>query len=127
MAAKRKIFDDWNLLLETAASSDPSDDVVSFESRTVGREVRIEGSLAHQPPGITCAAVAAGVKHEGVPDFTVVKLDHPGAAAGVFTTSLCPSYAVEIDREVLSNGRAQALAVVSKNANVYTPSGRQDL
>jgi glutamate N-acetyltransferase/amino-acid N-acetyltransferase len=100
---------------------------VSFESRTLGREVRVVTSLEHQPQGVSCATVAAGIKHEGVPDFTVVKLDHPGSAAGVFTTSLCPSYAVEIDREVLSNGRAQALAVVSKNANVYTPSGRQDL
>jgi glutamate N-acetyltransferase/amino-acid N-acetyltransferase len=127
MVTKRKIFDDWNLRLETAASNNPSEDIVSFESRTLGREVRVEPSLTHQPMGVSCTAVAAGIKHEGVLDFTVVKLDHPGAAAGVFTTSLCPSYAVEIDREVLSNGRAQALAVVSKNANVYTPNGRQDL
>jgi glutamate N-acetyltransferase/amino-acid N-acetyltransferase len=127
MAAKQKPFDDWNLQLEIDPSSDPSRDVLSFESRTARGEVRIEGSLAHQPAGVGCAAVSAGIKHEGVLDFTVVKLDRPGAAAGIFTTNLCPGSAVELSREALADGRAQALAVISKNANVYTPNGRQDL
>jgi glutamate N-acetyltransferase/amino-acid N-acetyltransferase len=127
MPTKRRVFDDWNLRLETANGHDPSQDVVSFESRTLGREISIEPTLAHQPQGMSCAAVAAGIKHEGVLDFTVIKLDQPGAAAGVFTTSLCASDAVEIDREVLADGRAQALAVLSKNANVYTPNGRRDV
>jgi glutamate N-acetyltransferase/amino-acid N-acetyltransferase len=127
MATKRKLFDDWNLRLETAPSNDPSQDVVSFESRTLGREVQVEGTLVHQPEGISCAAVAAGIKHEGVLDFTVAKLDRLGAAAGIFTTSLCPSFAVQMGREALADGQAQALAVISKNANVYTPNGRQDL
>ena len=124
---RRRIFDDWNLEIEVAASDDPSDDIVSFESRVVGRRVTIEPSLVHQPEGIRCAAVCAGIKSPGVLDFTVVKLDQPGAAAGVFTTSRCSSYAVEYDRAVLRDGRAQALAVVSKNANVFTPHGRQDI
>jgi glutamate N-acetyltransferase / amino-acid N-acetyltransferase len=123
---KRKLFDDWNVSLETASTSDPSLDVVSFESRGLGCDVSIEGTLAHQPDGIECAAVAAGIKSEGVLDFTVVKLPEPGAAAAVFTTSLCPSYAVQYDREVLADGRAQALAVLSKNANVFTPRGAED-
>jgi glutamate N-acetyltransferase/amino-acid N-acetyltransferase len=127
MATKRKVFDDWNVQIETAKSDDPSQDIVSFESRSLRREVSIEPTLAHQPVGISCAAVAAGIKHEGILDFTVVKLDRPGAAAGVFTTSLCPSDAVELDRDVLADGRAQALAVVSKNANVYTPNGLRDV
>jgi glutamate N-acetyltransferase/amino-acid N-acetyltransferase len=127
MATKRKLFDDWNLHIETGEGNDPSLDVISFESRTLHREVPIEPTLTHQPEGVSCAAVSAGIKHEGVLDFTVIKLDRPGSAGGVFTTSLCPSDAVELDREVLSDGRAQALAVVSKNANVYTPNGREDL
>jgi glutamate N-acetyltransferase/amino-acid N-acetyltransferase len=127
MAAKHKPFDDWNLQIEIDPSSDPSRDVLSFESRSVRGEVRIEGSLAHQPAGVSCAAVSAGIKHEGVLDFTVVKLDRPGSAAGIFTKNLCPGSAVELSREVLADGRAQALAVISKNANVYTPNGRQDL
>jgi glutamate N-acetyltransferase/amino-acid N-acetyltransferase len=127
MAAKRKLFEDWNLFLESAETSDPAEDVVSFESRSTDSEVRVEATLDHQPEGIRCAAVAAGIKSEGVLDFTVIKLDRPGAAAGVFTTSLCPSYAVEYDRRVLADGRAQALAVISKNANVFTPHGEEDI
>jgi glutamate N-acetyltransferase/amino-acid N-acetyltransferase len=124
---KRKPFADWNLQIEAADAEHPGRDLISFESRVAGRQVHVEGSLAHQPEGIRCAAMAAGVKHEGVLDFTVVVLDRPGAAAGLFTRSLCPSYAVELDKENLADGRAQVLAVVSKNANVFTPRGAQDV
>jgi glutamate N-acetyltransferase/amino-acid N-acetyltransferase len=123
---KRRLFDDWNAYLEVAASADPSEDVVSFHSSREGREVRVDPTLAHQPAGITCGALAAGIKHEGVLDFTIVKLDAPGSAAAVFTKSLCPSYAVLYGREALADGRAQVLAVVSKNANVFTPHGEAD-
>ncbi|MGH7271327.1 MAG: bifunctional ornithine acetyltransferase/N-acetylglutamate synthase, partial [Polyangiaceae bacterium] len=123
---KRKPFADWNATLETAASDDPSDDVVSFQSRVLGCEVSVEASLAHQPDGIRCAAISAGIKSEGVLDFSVVKLDAPGAVAAVFTKSLCPSYAVLVGREVIADGLAQALAVISKNANVVTPNGAED-
>ena len=124
----RKLFADWNLALDEASSpdSDPSSDVVSFESRALGRRVTVEGTLAHQPDGVRAVAVAAGIKYADVLDFTVVKLDVPGSAAGVFTTNLCPGSAVTYDREVLANGRAQALCVISKNANVFTPNGDED-
>lgn len=124
---KHKLFEDWNAYLETSTSSDPSEDVVSFESRTARREIRVEHSLAHQPDGVAAAAVSAGVKHEGVLDFSVVKLARPGPAAAVFTKSLCPAHAVVHGKQSLSNGRAQLLAVVSKNANVFTPHGDEDL
>jgi glutamate N-acetyltransferase / amino-acid N-acetyltransferase len=123
---KERVFDDWNAYLETSASSDPSADVVSFRSRTAGRDVSLEPSLEHQPDGVSAVAVAAGVKHEGVLDFTVAKLDRPGSAAAVFTKSLCPAHAVTYDRRVLADGRAQLLAVISKNANVFTPHGDED-
>jgi glutamate N-acetyltransferase / amino-acid N-acetyltransferase len=123
---KRQVFDDWNVFIETAPSSDTSDDVVGFPSRSLGRDLPIEHSLAHQPEGIRAAALAAGIKYEGVLDFAVVKLDAPGAAAGVFTKNMCPGSAVSFDREVLADGRAQALGVVSKNANVFTPRGEAD-
>jgi glutamate N-acetyltransferase/amino-acid N-acetyltransferase len=123
---KHKVFDDWNAHLETSESADPSDDTLSFLSRTAGRGIVIEPSLAHQPDGVSAIAVAAGVKHEGVLDFTVVKLDRPGSAAAVFTRSLCPAHAVTFDKRALADGRAQLLAVVSKNANVFTPHGDED-
>ncbi|HXX69495.1 MAG TPA: bifunctional glutamate N-acetyltransferase/amino-acid acetyltransferase ArgJ [Polyangiaceae bacterium] len=122
----KRVFDDWNVLIETAASNNPSDDVVSFFSRSLDRNVAIERSLIHQPEGIRSAAMSAGIKHEGVLDFAVVRLDDPGAAAGVFTTNMCPGSAIPFDREVLADGRAQALVVVSKNANVFTPRGEED-
>ena len=124
---KRKLFDDWNAYLETAASKDPSDDVVSFQSRTTGREIRIEPSLAHQPEGLSSVAVASGIKHEGVLDLSVVKLSRRAAAAAVFTKSRCPAHAIVFDRRTLADGHAQLLAVVSKNANVFTPHGDADV
>jgi glutamate N-acetyltransferase/amino-acid N-acetyltransferase len=122
----RKIFDDWNADLTVAASADPADDAITFRSTSLGRDVKVDGTLAHQPDGIRGTAVAAGIKYADVLDFTVVKLDAPGSAAGVFTRSLCPSYAVLYGREALADGQAQVLAVVSKNANVFTPHGEAD-
>jgi glutamate N-acetyltransferase/amino-acid N-acetyltransferase len=126
---KRKLFEDWNLTLhepDEGDASDPSGDTLSFHSRVLGREVAIDPTLVHQPEGIRAAAIAAGIKYPDVLDFTVVKLDAPGAAAGLFTTNLCPGHAIPFDREVLADGRAQALVVVSKNANVFTPRGDED-
>ncbi len=123
---KRKLFEDWNAYIDVAASSDPAHDVISFESRTEKREIHIEGTLAHQPKGLSSVAVSAGIKHEGVLDLSVVKLGSPGVAAGVFTKNRCPSYAVTWDREKLVDGRAQLLCVVSKNANVFTVRGEED-
>ncbi len=123
---KRKPIPEWNVFLDESPAGDPSADILSFASRALGRDVEIEASLAHQPDGVRCAALAAGIKHEGVLDFTVVKLDAPGAAAGVFTNNLCPGSAVVVGREVLADGRAQVLAVISKNANVFTPHGEED-
>jgi len=124
---KRKLFDDWNAYIETAASSDPSEDVVSFQSRVLGREVRVEPSLAHQPEGLSSVVHAAGIKHEGVLDFAVVKMARRAAAAAVFTKNRCPAHAITFDRQTLADGRAQLLAVVSKNANVFTPRGDEDV
>src|SRR5260370_21761469 len=91
----------------------------------VGRDVSVESSLAHQRDGIQCAAVAAGIKSEGVLDFTVVKLTEPGAAAAVFTRRLCPSYAVHHDREVLADRPAHVLSGLSKKPHVVTPTEGQ--
>jgi glutamate N-acetyltransferase / amino-acid N-acetyltransferase len=124
---RQRVFDDWNAYLDMASSGDPSDDVALFLSRTLGREVRVEPSLEHQPEGVVSVAVSAGVKHEGVLDFAVVKLARPGPAAALFTRSLCPAHAVTFDRRTLADGRAQLLGVVSKNANVFTPHGDEDM
>ncbi len=124
---KRTLFEDWNLALDESPSPDPSTDVASFRSRVLGRDVTVEPTLAHQPDGVAATAVAAGIKYPDVLDFTVVKLDAPGSAAGLFTSNMCPGSAVTYDREVLADGRAQVLAVISKNANVFTPRGDEDV
>ena len=51
----------------------------------------------------------------------------PVAAAGVFTRSRFAGPSVELSRRHLADGQAQAVVVVSKNANVATgPAGRAD-
>jgi glutamate N-acetyltransferase/amino-acid N-acetyltransferase len=123
---KQRVWSDWNATLEIEASADPSDDVVSFASRTQGRDIAIEPTLDHQPDGVLAVATSAGIKHQGVLDFTVVKIEKRATAAGIFTRSLCPGAAVLYDRSVLADGHAQLLAVVSKNANVFSPTSEED-
>ena len=71
--------------------------------------------------------MAAGIKYEGVLDFTVVKLDAPGSvAARVHARACARATRSSHGREVVADGRAQVLAVISKNANVFTPHGEAD-
>jgi glutamate N-acetyltransferase/amino-acid N-acetyltransferase len=125
-AMKQIVWSDWNATLHISVSPDPSDDVVSFASRAAGRDIAVEPTLAHQPEGVFAVATSAGIKQEGVLDFTVVKLQERATAVGIFTKSLCPGAAVTYDRAVLADGYAQLLAVVSKNANVFSPTSEQD-
>jgi len=123
---KQKVWSDWNATLDVQESSNPSDDVVSFASRTLGRDVALEPTLLYQPAHVLAVATSAGIKHDGVLDFTVVRLERRAAAAGIFTKSRCPGAAVAYDRGVLADGHAQLLAVVSKNANVFSPTSEAD-
>jgi len=60
---KQTVWSDWNATLEIASSADPSDDVVSFASRSAGRDVALEPTLVHQPLGVLAVATSAGIKH----------------------------------------------------------------
>ncbi len=108
------------------ADGDPEHTRFEFTSRVEGARVAIASTLEHQPAGIRSAALKAGIKYADKLDFAVVKLPSAGPAAGVFTRNRSCSPSVIIDREHLQDGRAQALVVVSKNANVFTPSAMQD-
>ena len=78
------------------------------------------------PVGFRCHVTNIGIK-DGTDDFVVLTADAPVPAAGVFTRSRFVGPSVTISREHLVDGRAQAMAVISKNANVANgPVGESD-
>lgn len=119
-----------NLCATIAISSpdnrDPDQAIYSFESTVTGGPVQLLRDLSHQPTGLKSVAIKTGIKTPDVLDFTVVLLDKPGTAAGVFTRNRSASPAVIIDRKHIENGQAQALVVISKNANVFAPDATKD-
>lgn len=79
-------------------------------------------SYAEMPPvrGVRMATAAAGIKYKGRTDVLMMVFDAPAAAAGVFTTSKCPSAPVDFCKENLAGGKARAVVVNSGNANAFT-------
>ena len=75
------------------------------------------------PAGFSCYVANVGVKDD-TEDFVVVAADTTCAADGVFTKSRFAGPSVQVSREHLADGRAMAIVVVSKNANVANRSGR---
>jgi glutamate N-acetyltransferase/amino-acid N-acetyltransferase len=96
--------------------------------RTEGREVRVEHTLQHFPEHISGA-----VRHVDVPndrkglDLSVVRLPRPCTTAAVYTRNLCVSPAILFDRKNTQRGSIELVCVVSKNANVFTPTGAEDI
>lgn len=75
------------------------------------------------PKGFHSYVTNVGVK-DSSKDFTVVASDIPCAAAGVFTQSRFAGPSVLVSRQRLADRTAQAVVVISKNANVATgPEG----
>ena len=73
------------------------------------------------PAGFSCFVTNVGIKDD-TDDFVVVAADTTGAADGVFTKSRFAGPSVHVSREHLADGRARAIVIVSKNANVATGS-----
>ena len=71
------------------------------------------------PLGFSSFVTNVGVK-DTTKDFTVVMADGPCSAAGVFTQSRFAGPSVVISRRNVTNLSAQAVVVISKNANVAT-------
>ena len=71
------------------------------------------------PLGFSSFVTNVGVK-DTTKDFTVVMADGPCSAAGVFTQSRFAGPSVVITRRNVANLSAQAVVVISKNANVAT-------
>lgn len=77
------------------------------------------------PRGFSSYVTNVGIK-DHTDDFTLVATDAPVAAAGVFTQSRFAGPSVVVSREHISSHTAQAVVVISKNANVATgPIGLQ--
>ncbi|MDA2952621.1 MAG: bifunctional ornithine acetyltransferase/N-acetylglutamate synthase, partial [Actinomycetota bacterium] len=71
------------------------------------------------PLGFRAHVTNIGIKDTS-DDFTVVVADTTCSAAGMFTQSRFAGPSVVISREHVANLQAQAVVVVSKNANVAT-------
>ena len=83
----------------------------------------IEGAIV-SPKGFRAAGIACGLKPDGR-DFALIVSDRPASAAGMFTTNRVQAAPLQINRQHLQNGTAQAVVVNSKNANACT--GQQGL
>lgn len=114
------------VIISVPKDGDPARTVYGFACSTEVKKIELSGDLRWQPAGLTSAALKASIKYEGIYDMAIVKMKNPGPAAGVFTRSRSAGAAVHIDRHHLQDGVAQALVVVSKNANVFTPTDRRD-
>ena len=78
------------------------------------------------PRGFSAYVANLGVKDDR-DDFVVIAADRPVAAAGVFTRSRFAAPCVVASREHLADLTAQAVVVVSRNANVANgPAGVED-
>lgn len=70
--------------------------------------------------GVRLATAQAGIRYKNRTDVLLVAVDKGTQAAGVFTTSKCPSAPVDWCRSVLKGGKARGLVVNSGNANAFT-------
>ena len=78
------------------------------------------------PTGFHSHVANIGVKDD-TDDFVVVAAEGPVAVAAVFTRSLFAGPSVTLSRANVADGGAQAVVVISKNANVATGAqGHED-
>ncbi len=73
------------------------------------------------PDGFRAYVANVGIK-DATDDFVVVATDTPCTSVGVFTTSSFAGPSVLVSRAHLASSTAQAVVVISKNANVATGS-----
>lgn len=78
-----------------------------------------QGSIT-SPAGFRAAGVTCGIKVSGTKDLALIVSDSPAAAAAVYTRNRVQAAPIAIDRQHLSDGRAQAVILNSGNANACT-------
>ena len=75
------------------------------------------------PKGFRAAGVAAGIKSSGAPDLALLVNDGPHHhVAAVFTSNRVQAAPVQWSRQVVSDGRADAVILNSGGANACTGS-----
>ncbi len=121
-AAGRRIWPEESVWIDEGETTDWRDhslwveaDAARLEVTPVD-EVGVDGMSAG-----SCSVETPG----GAVDLSIV-LARGARAAGLVTTSGCASPSAVRGREVVRNGRVDVLAVVSKNANVATPTAAED-
>lgn len=74
------------------------------------------------PGGFQFAAVTAGIKASGKPDFALVIAEEPASAAALYTANRVQAAPLQVDREHMakSGGHVRVVAVNSGNANCAT-------
>jgi glutamate N-acetyltransferase / amino-acid N-acetyltransferase len=87
-----------------------------------------QGAGITGPRGFRAAGITAGLKVSGNPDLALVVNDGPAkAAAAVFTSNRVAAAPVHWSRQVLTDGRADAVVLNSGGANACTgPEGFQN-
>jgi glutamate N-acetyltransferase/amino-acid N-acetyltransferase len=80
----------------------------------------VEHGSVTSPHGFKAAGVSCGIKKSGNPDLGLLVSQVRCNTAGVFTTNSLKGASLQVSREHLSDGHAQALLVNSGNANACT-------
>jgi glutamate N-acetyltransferase / amino-acid N-acetyltransferase len=119
----KQIWADRRVFIE----AEPAEGAVYIELAG-GQRCDVVPTLQHLPEGLQSLAAHVGVAADAsVLDFSVVRLAKPCTTAAVYTRNLCVSPAIVFDRENTSRGLIQLVCVISKNASVFTPTGREDI
>jgi len=79
----------------------------------------IEGGVT-APRGFRASGVEAGIKYANRKDVALLVSDAPSTAAAVFTTNQVAAAPVQLDREHVQSGKAQAVLINSGCANACT-------
>lgn len=79
----------------------------------------LEGSVT-SPQGFLAQGVVAETKKNAKKDLAIIYSTTPCTAAGVFTTNIVRAACVDLNRNHLKDGKAQAIVVNSGNANACT-------
>jgi glutamate N-acetyltransferase/amino-acid N-acetyltransferase len=121
-ADARQVWPDQPLWLTEGTTTDWAQHEMWVE--VDGRTVDIRPVSEIVVDGITAASRSIDTSLGHV-DLSLV-LARGATAAGLFTTSACASPSTVRGREAIADGYVDALAIISKNANVATPTAEAD-